>query len=228
MKSRNKFYYLLKVNEVGLIKNDKIRQNLAAFGYLPRPFTSFRLRKTVLFRTTLHKTTLLPISRLFLHRMHEQWCQPVDILHCNVAREQVQIWDVCRWGIKAPGLVIKMNGLAGAGPQPRLYSSLNSTWAIPVDLERDRKVAGSDGPDLWPCHHRCRLWSRNESVPIFPGRSSKPTVMNVDWSNFWGSLRDSLSYILLIFFRVLSVFSYWDCFLPVALLTRWDPEGINR
>lgn len=158
MKNRNKFHYLLKVNEFGLIKNDKIRQSLAEFGYLPQAFTSFRVRKHVLFRTTLHKTSLLPISRIFLHQTHKQWCERVDILHCNVAREQDQI---------PAGIFADEQGTRLCHKDEWAWSTtmvllfLNSTWAIPVELERDRTAGGSDGSDLWPCHHHWRLWSRN-------------------------------------------------------------------
>lgn len=200
-------------------------QKVLQFGYLPRTFTSFRVRKHVLFTTTLHKTSLLPISRLFLHQMREQWDSRVDILHCNVVRQQVQISGGIFADEEGTRLCHKDEWACRRWSATMILLSLSSTWAIPVELERW----------VWPLTLSPPLQAPIQELKAFPSyqspeRSSKPTVMNVDLSNFWRSLRDTLSYIPLLLPIIILVFYLYQSF-PTAtantrgfsrLLCLWD------
>lgn len=213
MNNRNKFHYLLKVNEFGLIKNDKIRWRLAQFGYLPRAFTFFGVWRHVLFRATLHKTSLLSISKLFLHWTHAQWCSRVDILQCNVAWEQVQSSGGIFADEQGTRLCLKDEWDCRRWSAARILLSLNSTRAIPVELQLAAMGLTSD-----PVTTAAVSDPGTKSFPILPEpRAEFETDTDECWFIKLMTELERCTELYSIFitycFSVLSlsVFSCWDC-----------------
>lgn len=184
-------------------------QKVLQFGYLPRTFTSSRVRKHVLFTTALHKTSLLPISRLFLHQTHEQWGSRVDVLHCNVVRQQVQISGGIFADEQGTRLCHKDEWACRRWSATMILLSLSSTWAIPVELERW----------VWPLTLSPPLQAPIQELKAFPEPRAE---FETDSDECWFiKLLTKLerypelysTFITYYCFSVLSlsVFSYCDC-----------------
>lgn len=186
-------------------------------------FTSFRLRRHVLFRTSLHKTSLLPISKLFLYHLHAQWCSRVDISQYNVVREQVQ----SSGGIFADEQDTRLSHKDEWGLLELVRSQDFIVFKLDLSDFRRAGVGQDSGWQrrVWPLTLSPPLQALIQELKAFPpyqnpGRRSKPTLMNVDSSNFWRSLRDALSSILLLSPIILLVFYLYQSF-PAGTAHTW-------